>query len=267
MTGTAVVRSRPERWLLEQLRAPRRVLLVTVPLLALVIAGLVVHTGGRHIDLEVYRNGVQAWLAGGDLYGPLPETSARIALPFIYPPFAALLLVPLAVVSWTAAWVSLLGLSTLSLGATLYVVARRMWPDGGSAAALSVASIALPLALAVEPGKPIDFAAAADSRGPPLGPGARAADHRVRADQPDPDGAGRARLPGRPTAVAARTADRHRRGDQADARGVPAVLPAAPRLPFRGRGGAVGRGGHRPRVRRRARDRRGRSGWTTRSPG
>ncbi len=168
MTGTSVVRSRPERWLLEQLRAPRRVLLVTVPLLALVIAGLVVHTGGRHIDLEVYRNGVQAWLAGGDLYGPLPETSARIALPFIYPPFAALLMVPLAVVSWTAAWVSLLGLSTLSLGATLYVVARRMWPDGGSAAALSVASIALPLALAVEPGKPIDFAAASDSRGPPL---------------------------------------------------------------------------------------------------
>ena len=48
-----------------------------------------------HIDLEVYRNGVQAWLSGGDLYGPLPETSAHIALPFIYPPFAALLMVPL----------------------------------------------------------------------------------------------------------------------------------------------------------------------------
>jgi alpha-1,2-mannosyltransferase len=168
VTGTSSVRSRPERWLLEQLRAPHRVLLVTVPLLVLAIVGLVVHTGGRHIDLEVYRNGVQAWLSGGDLYGPLPETSARIALPFIYPPFAALLMVPLAVVSWTVAWVSLLGLSTLSLGTTLYVVARRMWPGGGPGAALSVASIALPLALAVEPGKPIDFAAAADSRGPPL---------------------------------------------------------------------------------------------------
>jgi alpha-1,2-mannosyltransferase len=162
VAGTPAVRARSEQWLLEQLRAPRRVLLVTVPLLALAIAGLVLHTGGRHIDLEVYRLGVQAWLSGGDMYGPLPETSAHIALPFIYPPFAAVLMVPLAVVSWTAAWVGLLGLSTLSLGATLYAVARRLWPSGGPGAALSVASIALPLALAVEPGKAIDFAAQPD---------------------------------------------------------------------------------------------------------
>ncbi len=169
-SGTADVRTRPERWLIEQLRAPRRVLPVTVPLLVLAMVGLVVHTGGRHIDLEVYRLGVQAWLSGGDLYGPLPETSGRIALPFIYPPFAALLMVPWALMSWTAAWVSLLGLSTLALGGTLYLVARRMWPGGGPGGALSLASIALPLALAVEPGKAIDFAATApDPRWPPLG--------------------------------------------------------------------------------------------------
>jgi alpha-1,2-mannosyltransferase len=139
------------------LRTPSRVLPVTVPLLALVIAGLVVHTGGRHIDLEVYRFGVQAWLHGGDMYGSLPETSGHIVLPFIYPPFAALVMVPLAVVSWTAAWVTLLALSVLALGATLYIVARRLWPAGGAGGALSVASIALPLALAVQPGKAIDF--------------------------------------------------------------------------------------------------------------
>lgn len=169
-SGTTDVRTRPERWLLDQLRAPHRVLPVTLPLLALVLFGLVVHTGGRHIDLEVYRLGVQAWLSGGDLYGALPETSGHIALPFIYPPFAALLMVPWALMPWTAAWVSLLALSTLALGVTLYVVARRMWPSGGPAAALSVASIALPLALAVEPGKAIDFTATApDPRGPALG--------------------------------------------------------------------------------------------------
>ena len=45
-----------------------------------------------------------------------------------------------------------------------------MWPAGGPGAALSVASIALPLALAVQPGKAIDFAATVpDPRGPPLG--------------------------------------------------------------------------------------------------
>jgi alpha-1,2-mannosyltransferase len=139
------------------MRTPRRILPLTVPLLAVVLAGLVIHTGGRHIDLEVYRFGVQAWLSGGDMYGPLPETSGRIALPFIYPPFAALVMTPLAVVPWVVAWVGLLALSVLALGATLFVVARRLWPSGGRGGALSVASIALPLALAVTPGTPIDF--------------------------------------------------------------------------------------------------------------
>lgn len=139
------------------LRRPRRVLMVTVPLLALVLAGLVVHTGGRHIDLEVYRFGVQAWLSGGDMYGPLPETAGHIALPFIYPPFAALLMVPLAVVPWTVSWVLLLALSTLALGVTLYVFALRLWPSGGRAGAVSVASILLPLAMAVQPGKDVDL--------------------------------------------------------------------------------------------------------------
>ena len=146
--------------LLEQLRAPRRVLPVTVPLLALVLANVVVHTGGRHIDLEVYRFGVQAWLAGGDMYGTLPETSDHITLPFIYPPFAAIVLLPLAVAPWVLAWSVLLALSTAALGLTFYVVARRLWPSGGRGGALSVASIALPLALLVQPGKAIDFSRA-----------------------------------------------------------------------------------------------------------
>jgi len=143
--------------LLEQLRAPRRVLPITLPLLALVLVNVVVHTGGRHIDLEVYRFGVQAWLAGGDMYGPLPETSDHITLPFIYPPFAAIVLLPLAVAPWLLAWTVLLALSTAALGCTFFLVARRLWPSGGRGGALSVASIALPLALAVQPGKPLDF--------------------------------------------------------------------------------------------------------------
>jgi alpha-1,2-mannosyltransferase len=143
--------------LLDQLRAPRRVLPVTLPLLALVLVNVVVHTGGRHIDLEVYRFGVQAWLAGGNMYGTLPETSDHITLPFIYPPFAAVVLLPLAVAPWVLAWTALLALSTAALGLTFFVVARGLWPSGGRGGALSVASIALPLALLVQPGKPLDF--------------------------------------------------------------------------------------------------------------
>ncbi len=156
MTGPSAARTR-ERWVLGQLRRPRRILPVTVPLLALVLVGLVIHTGGRHIDLEVYRFGVQAWLSGGDMYGTLPETSGHITLPFIYPPFAALVMVPLAVLPWVVSWTVLLALSTVALGVTLYVVVRRLWPSGGRGGALSVASIALPLALAVQPGKDISF--------------------------------------------------------------------------------------------------------------
>lgn len=168
MTATGQPATWTQPWLLAQLRAPRRILPITVPLLLLVLTGLVVHTGGRHIDLEVYRFGVDAWLAGGNMYGPLPETSGHIALPFIYPPFAAVLMVPLAVVPWVVSWVALLVLSTLSLGGTLFLFARRLWPSGGRGGALSVASIALPLAMAVEPGKSIDFDRAALG-GPPIG--------------------------------------------------------------------------------------------------
>lgn len=157
MSVTAATTGAAAPGLLARLRTPRRVLPVTLPLLALVLVNVVIHTGGRHIDLEVYRFGVQAWLAGGDPYGPLPATSDHIALPFIYPPFAALALVPLAVAPWTVAWAALLALSTLALGATAYVTARRLWPSGGRGGALSVASIATPLSLLVTPGNIIDF--------------------------------------------------------------------------------------------------------------
>ena len=150
-----------EQWVLDLLRRPGRILPFTVPLLVLVLIGVVVHTGGRHIDLEVYRFGVQAWLHGTDMYGTLPETSDHITLPFIYPPFAALVMVPLAVVPWMVSWPAMLALSTLALGVTVFVVVRRLWPSGGRGGALSVASIVLPLALAVEPGRDIDFNAVA----------------------------------------------------------------------------------------------------------
>lgn len=72
-------------------------------------------------------------------------------LPFIYPPFAALVLVPLAVVPWVVASVSLLVLSTISLLITLYVVARRLWPATGRRSTLFLAAIALLASFALEP--------------------------------------------------------------------------------------------------------------------
>jgi alpha-1,2-mannosyltransferase len=133
------------------LRSPRRVLPVTVPVLALALTALLLHTHGYHIDLEVYRLGVWTWLDGGDMYGPLPPTISGLALPFIYPPFAAMVLAPLALVPWTVAWVGLFAASLACLAVTLYVVVRRVWPDAGPPGALALTSVALPLALVLEP--------------------------------------------------------------------------------------------------------------------
>jgi alpha-1,2-mannosyltransferase len=130
---------------------PRRVLPVTVPVLTAVLTGMLLYTHGYHIDLEVYRLGVATWLAGGDMYGPLPPTVSGLALPFIYPPFAAMVLLPLELLPWTVAWIALYAASLVSLAVTLYVVARRVWPAGGRPGALSVGSVALPLALLLEP--------------------------------------------------------------------------------------------------------------------
>lgn len=134
-----------------RIASPRTTLRISIPVLALVLAGLLLHTHGYHIDLEVYRLGVQAWLDGGDMYGSLPPTISGLALPFIYPVFAAMVLTPLALLPWTAAWILLFVLSLASLAITLYVVAVRAWPAGGRGGALSVASVALPLMLVIEP--------------------------------------------------------------------------------------------------------------------
>lgn len=51
------------------------------------------------IDLDVYRLGARALLDGTTLYGPgFPTTGFGLDLPFIYPPLAAVLFVPLAVI-------------------------------------------------------------------------------------------------------------------------------------------------------------------------
>ena len=48
------------------------------------------------VDLDVYRLGALAWLAGDPLYDPgFPVTELGEVLPFVYPPIAAVLFVPL----------------------------------------------------------------------------------------------------------------------------------------------------------------------------
>ena len=102
----------------------RSALVVTLNLAAaaifLVRFGHRIGLGGYRIDLDVYRTGARVLLDGGDLYGRLPRLGDGHELAFTYPPFAALIFTPLALLGYgTANW--------LLTAATLVSVAASLW--------------------------------------------------------------------------------------------------------------------------------------------
>ncbi|WP_086825373.1 glycosyltransferase 87 family protein [Allokutzneria sp. NRRL B-24872] len=127
--------------------------LVVAAVVALVAVVLFRLADARHVyeDLDVYRAAVQTWWSGGDMYGLLEKTAAGNHLPFIYPPFAVLVLAPFAVLARDPAVALNFGISVLALAATLYVVVRRLWRSGGPKGAFVVTAVLLPFALLLEP--------------------------------------------------------------------------------------------------------------------
>lgn len=75
------------------------------------------------VDLDVYRLGSAALLHGQALYGTLPPTGDGQSLLFTYPPFAAILLAPLAVLPY---WAACLTLTLLTLGVLALVLATAL---------------------------------------------------------------------------------------------------------------------------------------------
>jgi alpha-1,2-mannosyltransferase len=133
---------------------PTRVTLITANVAAITFYLLSysrhgVGFGAYHIDLDVYRIGGRAWLRDVYLYGRLPATEVGTRLPFTYPPVAALLLSPFALVPMAVA-ATVLTLGTIALLAVvLRVFLRRL---GGPAAGSpwTLAWLLLP-ALLLEP--------------------------------------------------------------------------------------------------------------------
>lgn len=83
----------------------------------------------RLVDLDVYRGAGRAVLHGADLYRFLGHPPQR--LPFTYPPFAALLAVPLAWMSFAVAgWLWSIGEVALTVVIT-WLAFRRLWPQAG----------------------------------------------------------------------------------------------------------------------------------------
>ena len=80
--------------------------------------------GGYHLDLDVYRLGIDAWLHGRPVYGRLPQTASGVELPFTYPPFAAIAMSPLGIVNYVAASTTFTVLSIASLVLAVYLLLR-----------------------------------------------------------------------------------------------------------------------------------------------
>ncbi|GAA5114028.1 glycosyltransferase family 87 protein [Haloechinothrix salitolerans] len=116
-----------------------------------VVIFLILQLGIPHIDLQVYRFAVDVWFGNGDIYGPLPMTDVDLELPYIYPPFAILPAIPFALLPIEAAFVLLFMLNIVAVAGTLYLVGRRVWPEGGSRGAAVIAAAGLSLSLTFEP--------------------------------------------------------------------------------------------------------------------
>jgi alpha-1,2-mannosyltransferase len=110
--------------------------------------------GPYRIDLGVYRMGGQTWLHGGNLYGQVLVTQG-LRLPFTYPPIAAIVLAPLALLPMSAAG-TVLTIGSIALAVVVITVflRRLAGPAGaGSAYAGTAWTVAwlLPAALLLEP--------------------------------------------------------------------------------------------------------------------
>ncbi|RNE48665.1 hypothetical protein C5L39_07515 [Corynebacterium alimapuense] len=106
------------------------------------------------VDMIIYREGVRAFLDGGEMYS-VPMMAGNLALPFIYPPFGAMALVPLTIgdlFNHNMAGNILIVLSSALILLCLYLVARTIasqWLDRPSL--LAVTAVVWPAALLIEP--------------------------------------------------------------------------------------------------------------------
>jgi alpha-1,2-mannosyltransferase len=117
-----------------------------------VAAWFAIDTLGRlytFFDMRIYHGAVVWWSQGNDLYAFI---AADTTLGFTYPPFAALVMLPMAVLPLTVAgWVNVIGsIAALAvvLAALLHPLAdRHGWP------LWFTVGIAVPLAVAIEPAR------------------------------------------------------------------------------------------------------------------
>ena len=100
------------------------------------------------IDLDVYRLGGRVFLEGGEIYGRLPDTQIGANLPFTYPPIAAMLFAPVALLPYQAANFLFAAATVACLFVVVRLVLRDVTSLRGDAlrwAALAAFAVLLPL--------------------------------------------------------------------------------------------------------------------------
>lgn len=131
------------------LRARTGVWIITAAVVGSAAAAEIFGRRYSFFDMRIYHGAVQWWTGGEELYEFIaPGTE----LGFTYPPFAALSMLPMTGVSSAAAgWINLVA-SVAALGVVLLILLtpitdRLGWPRW------LVVGVALPMALALEPGR------------------------------------------------------------------------------------------------------------------
>jgi alpha-1,2-mannosyltransferase len=93
-----------------------------------------------HFDYDIYRGGGRAVLDGAPLYvGSFPAQG--ITLPFTYPPLAALVFTPLALLSGTVGYLAFTALNIVALAMTTMIVIHALASEVGTRAVPTVGSL------------------------------------------------------------------------------------------------------------------------------
>lgn len=105
------------------------------------------------VDMAVYREGVRAFMSGGEMYSA-PMQVADLLLPFIYPPFGALILVPLTAPEWLTddlAGDVMIVVSNLLILACLHLIFRTVMKGHSPATVRAVTAVSWAGAMLIEP--------------------------------------------------------------------------------------------------------------------
>lgn len=117
----------------------------------MLLLGRVGLTTDSAIDYQVYFWAARSWVTGGDIMNDAPTVTEGVVLPWVYPPFALLPLLPFAAMPFVLGLGAMFVVDVLAIGASAYVVTQRLWPAVGNRGALAVSFAVLPWTLFLEP--------------------------------------------------------------------------------------------------------------------